>query len=49
MGAGRGSAAASLIMYLLGVTLADPIEHDLDFNRFLSADKVYTTTLQDYL
>lgn len=49
VGAGRGSAAGSLIMFLLGVTLSDPIEHDLDFGRFLSSDTVYNTTINDYL
>ena len=33
--AGRGSAAASVVCYLLGVTLADPIRHNLLFERFL--------------
>jgi error-prone DNA polymerase len=32
---GRGSAAASVICYLLGITGADPIRHDLLFERFL--------------
>jgi DNA polymerase III alpha subunit len=30
-GAGRGSAAGSLVLYLLGVTNIDPIPHDLFF------------------
>jgi DNA polymerase-3 subunit alpha len=33
-GAGRGSAAGSLILYLLGITHADPIQYDLLFERF---------------
>jgi len=33
-GAGRGSAAGSLILYVLGVTHVDPIEFDLLFSRF---------------
>lgn len=49
VGPGRGSAGSSLVMHLLGVTLPDPIEHGLDFNRFLSADKSYQTTLLDYV
>src|SRR5690606_14668469 len=34
---GRGSAANSLIAYLLGITPVDPLAHDLVFERFLSA------------
>lgn len=33
---GRGSAANSLICYLLGVTSIDPIVHELLFERFIS-------------
>lgn len=33
---GRGSAAASLISYLLGITAVDPISCDLYFGRFLN-------------
>lgn len=36
VGCGRGSAAASLVLYLLGVTDIDPIKEDLLFSRFLS-------------
>ncbi len=32
---GRGSAAASLVSYLLGITHVDPIHYDLFFERFL--------------
>ncbi len=39
---GRGSAANSLVAYLLGITSVDPIAHHLLFERFLSADR-YTT------
>lgn len=39
-GCGRGSAAGSLCLLLLGVTkLADPIKHDLLFERFLTMDR----------
>ncbi len=34
--AGRGSAADSLVAYSLGVSIVDPIAHDLDFERFLN-------------
>ncbi|ARS28893.1 error-prone DNA polymerase [Sphingomonas sp. KC8] len=33
---GRGSAANSLVCYLLGITAIDPIENNLLFTRFLS-------------
>jgi error-prone DNA polymerase len=36
---GRGSAAASILCHLLGITQADPIEHDLLFERFLHGGK----------
>jgi error-prone DNA polymerase len=35
---GRGSAAGSLVAYLLGITRVDPLQHDLLFERFLSTD-----------
>ncbi len=33
--AGRGSAANSIVAYLLGITAVDPIQHNLLFERFL--------------
>ncbi len=33
--AGRGSAAASVVCYLLGITGTDPVNHNLLFQRFL--------------
>lgn len=36
VGCGRGSAAGSLVLYLLSVTDIDPIKEDLLFSRFLS-------------
>ena len=36
---GRGSAANSIVAYLLGVTSIDPLAHNLLFERFLSSDK----------
>jgi error-prone DNA polymerase len=33
---GRGSAAASIVSYCLGITHVDPIRHDLFFERFLN-------------
>jgi DNA polymerase-3 subunit alpha len=37
---GRGSAANSLISYLLGITHVDPIQHDLYFQRFLNPERL---------
>jgi error-prone DNA polymerase len=36
---GRGSSAASIISYLLGITQVDPIRYDLFFERFLNEDR----------
>ncbi len=33
---GRGSAAASIVSYLLGITHVEPLAHDLFFDRFLN-------------
>ncbi|MHA1755519.1 MAG: DNA polymerase III subunit alpha [Promethearchaeota archaeon] len=38
-GAGRGSAAGSLVSYILGITDLDPIKFDLYFERFLNLYK----------
>ena len=35
LAAGRGSAAGSVLCYVLGITLADPVKHNLLFERFL--------------
>ena len=35
-GLGRGSAAGSLVLFLIGVTGIDPIKHELYFERFIS-------------
>ncbi len=37
---GRGSAAASLVAYVLEITNVDPIAHNLYFERFLSLGRV---------
>lgn len=39
VGPGRGSGAGSLVLYLLGCTEIDPIEHGLLFERFLSRQR----------
>lgn len=36
VGPGRGSAAGSLVSYALGITVPDPIENNLLFERFLN-------------
>ncbi|CAM5631671.1 error-prone DNA polymerase [Streptomyces griseus] len=36
---GRGSAASSVICYVLGITAVDPLRHGLLFERFLSLEK----------
>ncbi len=36
---GRGSGAASIICYLLGITHVDPIAHNLFFERFLNEER----------
>ncbi|WP_293701092.1 MULTISPECIES: error-prone DNA polymerase [unclassified Sphingopyxis] len=36
---GRGSAANSIVCFLLGVTSVDPVEHKLLFSRFVSAER----------
>jgi len=37
-GPGRGSAAGSLLAYILDITQIDPIKHDLLFSRFMTKD-----------
>jgi error-prone DNA polymerase len=37
---GRGSAAASLVSYALGITHVDPVRYDLFFERFLNMGRV---------
>ena len=39
---GRGSAANSLVAYLLGITPIDPVASDLVFERFLSTERPQT-------
>ncbi|HEV2748450.1 MAG TPA: error-prone DNA polymerase [Allosphingosinicella sp.] len=36
---GRGSAANSVVCYLLGITSIDPIQHELLFERFVSGER----------
>ena len=39
VGAGRGSAAGSLVSYVLGITQVDPIKHELLFERFMTKNQ----------
>ena len=38
-GPGRGSAAGSLVAYLIGITQLDPLPHQLLFERFLNPER----------
>lgn len=40
VGPGRGSAAGSIVAYLLNITNIDPIKYDLLFERFLNPDRI---------
>jgi len=40
VGPGRGSAAGSLIAYVLKITEVDPIKYELIFERFLNPDRI---------
>ena len=40
VGPGRGSAAGSLIAYVLGITDIDPLQFGLVFERFLNPDRI---------
>ncbi|MFW6022923.1 MAG: DNA polymerase III subunit alpha [Halanaerobiaceae bacterium] len=40
VGPGRGSAAGSLVSYLLGITKVNPLEYNLIFERFLNPERV---------
>lgn len=40
VGPGRGSAAGSLVSYVLGITEIDPIEYQLLFERFLNPERI---------
>lgn len=40
IGYGRGSCTGSLIAYLLGITEMDSIKHGLNFDRFMSIERV---------
>lgn len=40
VGPGRGSAAGSIISYILSITNIDPLKYDLLFERFLNPDRI---------
>ena len=40
VGPGRGSAAGSIIAYILRITNIDPVKYDLLFERFLNPDRI---------
>lgn len=40
VGPGRGSAAGSLVSYLIGITNIDPLKYDLVFERFLNPERI---------
>jgi DNA polymerase-3 subunit alpha len=40
VGPGRGSAAGSMVAYVLGITDIDPLQYGLLFERFLNPDRV---------
>ncbi len=40
VGPGRGSAAGSIVSYLLGITQLDPLKYGLLFERFLNPDRI---------
>jgi DNA polymerase-3 subunit alpha len=40
VGPGRGSAAGSLVSYVLGITSINPLKYDLLFERFLNPERV---------
>ena len=47
IGLGRGSAAGSLILYLIGVTRIDPVKYDLYFERFISKIRAKKQVIND--
>lgn len=40
VGPGRGSAAGSVVAYVLGITTIDPLKYNLVFERFLNPERV---------
>jgi len=40
IGPGRGSAAGSIVSYILDITTVDPLKYDLIFERFLNPERI---------
>src|SRR5690606_36101701 len=40
VGPGRGSAAGSIVAYVLDITQIDPLKYDLLFERFLNPERI---------
>jgi len=40
VGPGRGSAASSIVSYILGITNIDPLKYELIFERFLNPERI---------
>ena len=49
LGAGRGSAAGSLVTYLLGITKVNPLKYNLLFERFLNKGRLYRETSKEII
>jgi DNA polymerase III subunit alpha len=47
VGPGRGSAVSSLVCYSLGITGADPLEHNLLFFRFINPERMESGEFPD--
>jgi len=47
-GPGRGSAAGSIVSYLLNITDIDPLKYDLLFERFLSVKETPFINKEDF-
>lgn len=43
----RGSAAGSLLIYLLGISGINPLDYDLSFERFINEGRIKANTLPD--
>lgn len=43
----RGSAGGSLVTYLLGISITDPIKYDLPFERFMTLGRIMSGSLPD--
>ena len=48
-GLGRGSAAGSIVLYLIGVTGIDPVKYDLYFERFVSKVRAKKKVVDDVM